>query len=72
MLLDCQRLLMPRADRLGDPLEGTTPAGDLKWWQRNATNANSDEQRRVIEHNRKILSHMAEQFAATTTLAAGI
>jgi hypothetical protein len=57
-LLDCSRLLMPSADRLGDPLEGTTPEGDLKWWLRLAANANSEEQRRIVEHNRAFLSRM--------------
>lgn len=61
-LLDCSRLVMPSADQLGDPWEGTTPEGDLKWWRRQATSANSEEQRRVFEHNRSVLSRMAQQF----------
>ncbi len=28
-LVNCGRLFMPSADRLGDPLEGSTPPGDL-------------------------------------------
>jgi hypothetical protein len=56
------RLFIPRADQLGDPFEGTTPRGELQWWQRQAENADSDEQRRIIEHNRSLISHMAKQF----------
>jgi hypothetical protein len=61
-LVEHKRLFMPRADRLGDPLEGTTPAGELKWWQREATGADTDEMRRIIEHNRAFLSRMAKAF----------
>src|SRR6266481_9724072 len=61
-LLHCNRLFMPSADQLGDPLEGTTPEGDLMRWLRLAANAKSEEQRRIVEHNRAFLSHMAERF----------
>jgi hypothetical protein len=64
-LLDCSRLVMPSADRLGDPLEGTTPEGDLKWWRRQAMNANSEDERHILEHNRAILSRMAVQFRSS-------
>jgi hypothetical protein len=64
-LLDSSRLFMPSADRLGEPLEATTPEGDLKWWRRQATNANSEEQRRIFEHNRGFLSRMAQQFRSS-------
>jgi hypothetical protein len=47
---------------LGDPLEGTRPQGDLDWWLREASNADSDDRRRIIEHNRSFLSRMARSF----------
>ena len=53
---------MTCADRLGDPLEGTTPTGDLHWWLRKAENAISVEQKRIVEHNRKLISNMAQKF----------
>jgi len=56
------RLFMPRADRLGDPFEGTTPGGELQWWLRKAENAESEEKRRIIENNRNLISRMAKQF----------
>lgn len=61
-LVVCQRLLMARADRLGDQLEGTRPRGDLDWWLREAANADSDQRRSIIEHNRQFLSRMARAF----------
>ena len=53
------RLFMPAAGELGDPLEGSTPAGEVDWWIRQAENANDDEARRIIAHNRNFLSIMA-------------
>ncbi len=53
---------MPSADHLGDPLEGTRPAGDSEWWQREIANAESQEKRFILEHNRDILSHFANSF----------
>jgi hypothetical protein len=61
-LVDCSRLFMPRADRLGDPFEGTTPTGDLEWWMREATSACSEKQRQIILYNRGFLSRMAQAF----------
>lgn len=61
-LVNCSRLLMPSADRLGDPLEGTTPAGDLEWWRRAALNAESEEHRRVIDYNRRFQSQWAKKL----------
>ncbi|MDD2337729.1 MAG: hypothetical protein PHD01_14295 [Geobacteraceae bacterium] len=61
-LVKNSRLFMPCADRLGDPFEGTTPAGDIEWWLRRVKNANSNEQKRIIEHNRNIISQMAQKF----------
>ena len=56
------RLFMPPTDRLGDPFEGTTPRGELQWWQRKAENADSDEKRQIIKYNRGLISRMAKQF----------
>lgn len=61
-IVNNKRLFMPCANRLGDPFEGTTPGGDLQWWLRKAENANSTEQKRIIEHNCKSISHMAQNF----------
>jgi len=61
-LVDCGRLLMPNADRPGDPLEGTQPKGDREWWQSKVENAESEEKRRIIEHNRNLISRFAERF----------
>jgi len=61
-LVSSGRLFMPTADRLGDPFEGTTPLGELEWWKREAANADTDEKRRIIEHNRSSLSRMAQTF----------
>jgi hypothetical protein len=33
--------------------------GELEWWKREAANADTDEKRRIIEHNRSFLSRMA-------------
>jgi hypothetical protein len=61
-MLTFGRLFMPDAVHLGDPLEGTRPAGDLEWWQREIANADSQEQRRILEHNRELLSRFANDF----------
>ena len=61
-LVTSRRLLMPSADRLGDPWEGTTPKGELRWWRREAAAADSVEQSRVIDRNREFLSRMARGF----------
>lgn len=61
-LVNCGRLFMPSADRLGDPFEGTTPSGELEWWRREAANADNDDHRRIIKHNREFLSRMAQSF----------
>ena len=53
---------MPSADRLGDPLEGTTPQGELEWWKRAAAEAETEEQRKIIEQNRAFLSRMAARL----------
>ncbi len=53
---------MPRADRLGDPLEGTTPQGELDAWERRAAEATTDAQRKIIRENRAKLSGFARGF----------
>jgi hypothetical protein len=61
-LVEHGRLFMPTAEHLGDPLEGTAPDGELRWWQRAAAMAESDENRRIVEHNRAFLARMAQAF----------
>lgn len=61
-LVKCGRLFMPSADRLGDPMEGTTPHGELEWWKREAATADTEENRRIIGHNRAFLSRMAQAW----------
>lgn len=61
-LVNNGRLLMPRIDQFDDPFEGKIPRGELHWWQRQADNADSYEQRRIIEHNRSFISQMANNF----------
>jgi hypothetical protein len=53
---------MPAAHFLGDPLEGTVPAGTIEWWRDQAASATSKEQRRVILKNHKLLSALAAAF----------
>ncbi len=57
-----QRLFMPSAQFLGDPLEGVAPAGHIEWWMDLAENAESEVKREIIENNRKKLSAFAEAF----------
>jgi hypothetical protein len=59
-LVEYSRLFMASADRLGDPMEGTTPRGELEWWMREAANADTEERRQIIKHNRGFLSRMAQ------------
>lgn len=61
-LVNSRRLFMPAAHFLGDPLEGTSPAGHLKWWNLQVKNAISEEQRQVIEKNKKLLLSFANAF----------
>ncbi len=61
-LAEHSRLLMPSADKLGDPLEGTTPDGELEWWQRAAAIADTEEKRQIIGENREKLSRFAQAF----------
>lgn len=57
-----QRLFMPNAAHLGDPLEGTQPSGDNDWWISLLTNAQSEEERKTIEHNRQLISGFTAAF----------
>lgn len=53
---------MPTADNLGDPLEGSTPPGEIEWWKREAENATSEEVRATIIHNRHFIASLSEKF----------
>lgn len=61
-LLEHRRLFMPSAQWLGDPAEGSTPPGELKWWQRLAAEGKTEEHRRAIERNRAFISEMARNW----------
>jgi len=58
------RLFMASADRLGDPLEGTSPHGELEWWKRQVANSADDNQKQIIKHNRNFISQMTKLFRA--------
>lgn len=53
---------MPSAAHLGDPLEGTQPLGDNEWWSSLVSNAQSEEERKTIEHNRQLISGFTAAF----------
>lgn len=61
-LVKWRRIFMPSADRLGDPAEGTTPNGELKWWERAMAKADSKERQSIIKYNRNFLSRMASNL----------
>jgi hypothetical protein len=61
-LVSERRLFMPVAEHLGDPFEGTTPQGELKWWRDEATKATSEEHRKILQQNRATLSAFARSF----------
>jgi hypothetical protein len=48
------RLFMPNAARLGDPLEGTQPAGHSDWWSSLAAAAKSAEERETADRGSPI------------------
>jgi hypothetical protein len=56
------RLFMPNAAHLGDPLEGTQPAGDSNWWRSLASLAASEDERRTVEYNCDLISRFAVAF----------
>lgn len=60
-----KRLYMARADLLGDEHEGTTPAAELEYWRLLLENAETDEQRLIIQGNRQQLSDFAREFRPT-------
>ena len=47
-LLENKRLIFPRADKLGEPFEGTRPKGDIDWWKRKADSTKQNKD--IIEH----------------------
>jgi hypothetical protein len=62
-LVTSQRLYMRRADLfLNDEYEGTTPAGDIDYWNRQAAAAKTAEDRAAIESQREQLAEYAETF----------
>jgi hypothetical protein len=61
-LLDHGRLFMPTADNLGDPREGSTPPGEIEWWESEYKNAKTEEQRATVAHNRNFFAHFAKSF----------
>jgi hypothetical protein len=61
-LVENSRLFMPSVEHLGDPYEGSTPKAELDWWQAEAEKAENEDQRRIIEHNRGLLSRTALAF----------
>lgn len=61
-LLENKRLFMPVTEELGDPLEGTRPAGDKKWWDEQAEKAEDNEKRDIINSNSIKISTFANSF----------
>jgi hypothetical protein len=61
-LLAHGRLFMPTADNLGDPREGSTPPGEIAWWEQEYNNAETEEQRANVAHNRRFFAHFAQNF----------
>lgn len=59
-----ERLYMPPVEKLGDPFEGTTPPGELKYWKGLIEKAKTKEQKKILEHNRNSLSTVAKEFRA--------
>jgi hypothetical protein len=60
--IENQRLFMPSAQFLGDPLEGITPVGHDEWWKGLIENAESEAKRKIIEGNYKKLQSFADAF----------
>ncbi len=61
-LLEHGRLFMPTADNLGDPREGSTPPGEIEWWEQEYKNAVTEEQRATLAHNRNFVASFAQNF----------
>jgi len=60
-LVNNERLFMAAADRLGDPLEGTTPPGESDWWAEQLRRADY-EKRQIIEDNRMLIGRFRATF----------
>jgi hypothetical protein len=60
-----KRLYMARADLLGDEHEGTTPAAELEYWRLLLENAETEEQKLIVEGNRQQLADFARGFRPT-------
>lgn len=63
-LLEHGRLFMPTADNLGDPREGSTPLGEIEWWEKEYKDAATEERRSTVAHNREFLAYFAQNFRA--------
>lgn len=61
-LVSHRRLYVPRADHLGDDLEGTTPGGEINYWRNLYEEATTDEQRATIVHNRSFFAEMSQKL----------
>ena len=61
-LIENQRLFMPVAYKLGDPLEGAEPVGNDVWWSDQLREATTDRQRQIIKENKAKLSKFSEVF----------
>jgi hypothetical protein len=63
-LLEHGRLFMPTADNLGDPREGSTPPGEIEWWEQEYKDAVTEEQSENIAHNRRLIAYFAQHLRA--------
>lgn len=61
-MLENGRLFMPTADNLGDPREGSTPLGEIEWWNQEYKTAVTEEQRATVAHNRQFFAYFAKNF----------
>lgn len=61
-LLENMRLFMPVSEKLGDPLEGTRPEGDKKWWDEQAEKAEDNEKKEIIKNNSIKIATFANSF----------
>ncbi len=61
-LLRESRLYMASAADLGEPLEGTSPAGEIKFWGDALARAETDEIRATVIQNRRVVRDIVEQW----------
>ncbi|MEP6786770.1 MAG: hypothetical protein ABI898_13685 [Sphingomonadales bacterium] len=61
-LLEHGRLFMPTADKLSDPREGSTPLGQIEWWEQEYKNAITEGQRDTVVHNRSFFAYFAQKL----------